>query len=79
MDSFEGKVAVVTGGASGIGAALVRQLLSQGAKVVIADVEQAALDRMKAETEGQGGLRLVGKGVGGSAGDRGCLDESAGL
>ena len=54
MDSFEGKVAVVTGGASGIGAALVRQLLAQGAKVVIADVEQAALDRMKADTEGQG-------------------------
>lgn len=54
MDSFSDKVAVVTGGASGIGAALVRQLLAQGAKVIIADVEQKALDRMLAELEGQG-------------------------
>jgi NAD(P)-dependent dehydrogenase (short-subunit alcohol dehydrogenase family) len=49
MDSFSDKVAVVTGGASGIGAALVRQLLAQGARVVVADVEQAALDRMLTE------------------------------
>ncbi len=54
MDNFEGKVAVVTGGASGIGAALVRQLLAQGTKVVIADVEQPALDRVTAELEGKG-------------------------
>jgi NAD(P)-dependent dehydrogenase (short-subunit alcohol dehydrogenase family) len=54
MDDFEGKVAAVTGGASGIGAALVRQLLAQGAKVVIGDVEQAALDRMLAEIGGLG-------------------------
>ena len=54
MDSFSGKVAVVTGGASGIGAALVRQLLAQGARVVVADVEQSALDRMLSEVEGQG-------------------------
>jgi len=49
MDSFQDKVAVVTGGASGIGAALVRQLLAGGAKVVVADVEQAALDKALAE------------------------------
>jgi NAD(P)-dependent dehydrogenase (short-subunit alcohol dehydrogenase family) len=34
---FEGRVAVVTGGASGIGAAVCRQLAARGAKVVIAD------------------------------------------
>jgi NAD(P)-dependent dehydrogenase (short-subunit alcohol dehydrogenase family) len=44
MDSFEGKVAVVTGGASGIGLALARRFGSEGMKVVVADVEADALD-----------------------------------
>src|ERR1700744_227467 len=34
------KVAVVTGGASGIGAGIVEKFLSEGARVVIADVER---------------------------------------
>ncbi|SEQ35852.1 NAD(P)-dependent dehydrogenase, short-chain alcohol dehydrogenase family [Faunimonas pinastri] len=37
---FEGKVALVTGAASGIGAAVARQLASGGAKVVIADFNE---------------------------------------
>lgn len=45
MKNFKDKVAVVTGGASGIGQAIVRQLLAEGAKVVVADVEQKALDK----------------------------------
>lgn len=49
MENFADKVAVVTGGASGIGRSLVKELLAAGAKVVIADVEQAALDRVLAE------------------------------
>lgn len=42
---FEGQVAVVTGGASGVGLALVRQLLDAGAKVVVVDRDAPALDR----------------------------------
>ena len=45
MDTLRDKVAVVTGGASGIGLALARQLLAAGAAVVLADVEQSALDK----------------------------------
>ena len=52
MQELEGKVAVVTGGASGIGLALARAFLAEGMKVVIGDVEQAALD---AATAGLGG------------------------
>jgi NAD(P)-dependent dehydrogenase (short-subunit alcohol dehydrogenase family) len=38
MRRFEGRVAVITGGGSGIGLASARRLASEGAKVVIADV-----------------------------------------
>ena len=44
MDDFTGKVAVVTGAASGIGLALARRCASEGMRVVLADVEVAALD-----------------------------------
>lgn len=44
MDSFEGKVAVVTGAASGMGLAFATRFAQAGAKVVLADVETPALD-----------------------------------
>ncbi len=44
-----GAVAVVTGGASGIGRAIVVALLRRGSTVVVADVEDAVLDRTVAE------------------------------
>jgi NAD(P)-dependent dehydrogenase (short-subunit alcohol dehydrogenase family) len=44
MQEVAGKVAVVTGGASGIGLALARAFLNEGMTVVIADIEQEALD-----------------------------------
>lgn len=40
MKRFEGKVAVVTGGASGIGAATLCRLASEGASVVCADIDR---------------------------------------
>ena len=59
MIEFSGKVAVVTGGASGIGRSLVKELLAAGAKVVIGDVEQSALDRVLGEFADLGDLRGV--------------------
>jgi NAD(P)-dependent dehydrogenase (short-subunit alcohol dehydrogenase family) len=45
VDTLENKVVVVTGGGSGIGLALATACAARGAVPVIADVEQAALDR----------------------------------
>jgi len=53
MKEFRGRVAVVTGGASGIGKALAKAFLGAGMKVVIADVEAAALDAATRELGGE--------------------------
>jgi 3alpha(or 20beta)-hydroxysteroid dehydrogenase len=39
---LDGKVAIVTGGASGIGAATCRRFVAEGARVVVADVNDDA-------------------------------------
>lgn len=42
--SLEGRIALVTGGAGGIGGAVARRLLGEGASVVITDIDPLALD-----------------------------------
>ncbi|MDE0659618.1 MAG: SDR family NAD(P)-dependent oxidoreductase [Gammaproteobacteria bacterium] len=51
MRDVAGKTAFITGGASGIGLAMARSFSVAGMKVVIADVEQAALDALDNEFE----------------------------
>ncbi|MCH2524585.1 MAG: SDR family NAD(P)-dependent oxidoreductase [Dehalococcoidia bacterium] len=51
MKEFEGKVAVVTGAASGIGLAMARRFAQAGASVVMADVEREALTIAASEIE----------------------------
>lgn len=49
---LSGKVALVTGAAGGIGAAVVRQLHLEGVSVVATDIEEAAVKRLAAELGG---------------------------
>jgi len=46
---FDGKVGVVTGGASGIGLAIARRLVAEGARVVVGDVNDASLATVQRE------------------------------
>jgi len=54
LTDLSGKVAVVTGGAAGVGRGIVEALLGEGARVVIADIEQPVLDAAVGELAGRG-------------------------
>ncbi len=58
MREFRGRVAVVTGAASGIGRAMAGRFAREGMRIVLADVEQAALDRAERELS-DGGAEML--------------------
>lgn len=60
MNEFAGRVAVVTGGASGIGRGMAERFAREGMKVVLADVEADALDQAVVEMAGSG-ARVIGE------------------
>jgi NAD(P)-dependent dehydrogenase (short-subunit alcohol dehydrogenase family) len=59
VEQLDGKVAVITGAASGIGRALVRRLLAEGARVFAADVEAPALSVAVREVHELGDVTAV--------------------
>jgi len=54
MREFSEKVAVVTGGASGVGRAIAARLAREGATVVIADIDAESIETTRADFERQG-------------------------
>ena len=58
MRNLEGRVAVVTGGASGIGEALARACARERMKVVVADIEAAGAERVAKAIVAAGGAAI---------------------
>jgi len=70
---FSGKVAFVTGGSAGMGAATVRAFAEAGAAVAIVDVDGAAAERFAAQLNGEG---LQGLGIACDVSDEGQVKEA---
>ncbi len=73
---FDGKVALVTGGASGIGKAVALQLGSEGSKVVVNDLRLETASAVAEEIVAAGGTAIGNAGIGGP---RGLLAENTPL
>jgi NAD(P)-dependent dehydrogenase (short-subunit alcohol dehydrogenase family) len=58
MDDLEGKVAVVTGAGSGMGRAMAERFGGEGMRVVVADIEQPALEETVAAVVAGGGTAI---------------------
>jgi len=62
MFDLEGRVAIVTGGAQGIGRAIALNLAEGGASIVLTDTQRPKLDEVAKEIEDKGG-KAIGFGV----------------
>ncbi len=59
MKEFQGRVAVITGGASGLGRAMAERFAREGMSIVLADVEPNALAKAEGEMKA-GGAKVIG-------------------
>ena len=61
MTGLDGKVAIVTGGGSGLGEAIAKALARQGVKVVVSDINLEGAERVTQEIAGTGGTASAAK------------------
>ena len=60
MENLSGKVAVITGGASGIGFGIAQAAARRGADIVLADIAADKLEAVANELRGAAGIRAIG-------------------
>jgi glucose 1-dehydrogenase len=77
MGMLEGKTAIVTGGARGIGLAIARRYVAEGARVVIADIEEGAGKAAAAQLGPE--ARFVRTDVGAAGDARNVVAEACGV
>ena len=56
---LKNRVAIITGGAKGIGKAIALTLVREGAKVALVDVDKERLETLKNEIEAKGGVTIA--------------------
>ena len=77
MENLRGKVAVITGGASGIGKAVATRSAAEGMKLVLADIEEPVLEATARELAAEGAeVRAVVTDVSDAASVRALRDET---
>ena len=59
MRGIQGRTAIVTGGASGLGRSIVLRLIDEGASVTVADIDAAAADQLVDEISSAGGRAMA--------------------
>ena len=74
MQDFDGKVAVVTGGASGIGLGMATRFAAEGMKLVLADIEEEVLEQAASDLRENGAEVLT---VQTDCGDAASMDNLA--
>lgn len=79
MDTLAGKVALVTGGASGIGLATARAMAAAGARIVIADLDEQRGRRIAADLDGRFVALDVGDAAQWSAAVEDIIDTLGGI
>lgn len=76
MGRLQDKVAIVTGAGQGIGLAYAHRFLAEGAKVVVAEIDEARAEHAMEELAGEGDAVFVRTDIADEASAQRCVDET---